>query len=237
MQQPTIVLISPQLGENIGAAARAMANFGLSHLRIVTPRDGWPNSAARAVAAHGQYIIESAQIYDDIPSAIADYQLIYATTARRRDMQKSTLTAREFASQCGDNHNVKTAILFGRESSGLSNEEVSFAHKIITIPVADCCPSINLSQAVGIIAYEYFQQQIFTHFSTESEEINTNIASIRDINLLLAHLEEKLDNANFWKATEKKPRMWRNIRNIFLRNLLSKQEVQTLHGIINALSQ
>ena len=231
MPAPIIVLVAPQMGENIGAAARAMGNFGLSELRVVNPRDGWPNEAAQAMAAHAREIVDNATIYETLDDAIADCQQIYATSARLRDMNKSTVTAREFATSCDSA--LKTAILLGRENSGLTNDEVAKAHKLLTIPVDESCPSINLAQAVVVVAYEWFQaQQPDNQFSYRDEPP----APLQELEGFITQLESELDSANFWKVEDKKPRMLRNIRNLFLRSEPTTQEVQTLRGILSALS-
>lgn len=233
MPSPIIVLVAPQLGENIGAVARAMGNFGLSELRIVRPRDGWPNPAAEAMAAHAAPIIQSARIFPSLPEAIGDCHRVYATSARLRDMRKPTVTARECAQQIPSNE--KTAFLFGRENSGLSNDELTYAHALLTIPVDPTCPSINLAQAVVITAYEWFQAQ----HSPITAELDKKAppASQQELYSFFDQLEQQLDQGYFWKVIEKKPRMWRNIRNLFLRAEPSSQEVNTLHGILSALTR
>lgn len=246
---PAIILVSPQMGENIGAAARAMGNFGLSELRIVSPRDGWPNPAAEAMAAHALPIVQAARVFTSLSNAVADCQQVYATSARLRDMQKPVVTAREFSSPhpsqplasptSPSGRGLKTAILFGRESSGLSNEELAYAHTLLTIPVNPACPSINLAQAVNIVAYEWFQAQSDAATQlTESPELTTHIpAPMEEFEGFLRQLEAHLDAINFWKVAEKKPKMRQNLRHLFLRAQPSSSEVQTLRGIVSSFSQ
>jgi tRNA/rRNA methyltransferase len=223
---PIIILVAPQMGENIGAAARAMGNFGLSELRIVTPRDGWPNKAAEAMAAHALPIIEQATLYESLAEAVADCQTVYATSARQREMNKPTATPKTL--QCTG----KTAILFGRENNGLTNEELCFAHCLLTIPVHPACPSLNLAQAVLVTAYEWFQGQTAQH--TPLPSLNPP-ASQQELTYFLAQLEPLLDHSQFWKVAAKKEKMWQNIRTMLYRAAPSSQEVQTLHGIMQAL--
>ncbi len=224
---PVIVLVAPQMGENIGAAARAMGNFGLSDLRIVTPRDGWPNPTAKSVAAHALPIIESARIFDTLAEAIADCHHVYATTARLRELNKPTVTARQYPTLAG-----KTAILFGRENNGLSNEEIALAHSILTIPTHPACPSINIAQAVLLAAYEWYQQQ--QDYAAPVLELP---AEHQELSGFFDQLEASLDDVNFWKVSEKKEKMWQNLRAIFLRSAPSYQEIQSLRGMIRSLHQ
>lgn len=230
MSAPIIVLVAPQLGENIGAAARAMGNFGLSELRIVTPRDSWPNPAAQAMAAHAAGIVDNATIFDSLEEAIGDCRRVYATSARLRDMNKPVVTARAFGEEYDPE--MKTAILFGRENSGLNNDEVTQAHALLHIPVDESCPSINLAQAVILVAYEWFQAQQEHPLVTNE---NDAPAPMHELEGFFTQLESALDTVNFWKVMDKKPRMTRNIRNLFLRAEPTDQEVQTLRGIVSAL--
>lgn len=227
MQAPIIVLVAPQMGENIGAAARAMGNFGLSDLRIVSPRDGWPNKKAADLASHALPIIESAKLFDSLAEAIADCEMVYATTARMRELNKPVITARQYPAFTG-----KTAFLFGRENNGLSNEEIALAQGVLTIPTHPSCPSINLGQAVLLAAYEWYQQQ-----ETPTLPTLTPPASQAELNGFFDQLEADLDSVNFWKEPKKKEKMWQNLRAIFQRALPSNQEVQTLRGMIRVLGE
>lgn len=222
---PIIVLVAPQMGENIGAAARAMGNFGLNDLRLVAPRDGWPNRTAQSVAAHALPIIESARVFENLENAIADCHYVYATSVRMRELNKPVITSRRLPVFTG-----KTAVIFGRENNGLSNEELALAHAILTIPVHPACPSINLAQSVLLVAYEWFQQQ-------ESPVLPEMAlpAPMEELNGFFQQLESELDAVNFWKVSHKKEKMWQNLRVIFQRATPSSQEVQTLRGIIRAL--
>ncbi len=224
---PIIVLVAPQMGENIGAVARAMGNFGLCDLRIVAPRDGWPNKAATAMAAHALPIIESAKIFDSVAEAVADCHHIFVTTARMRELNKPVVNAREYPALQG-----KVAILFGRENNGLSNEEMALAYGILTIPTHPDCSSINIAQAVLLMAYEWYQQHT-THVLPPLAEpaVQENLHGFFD------QLEAGLDEVFFWKEENKKERMWQNLRSIFLRAAPSNSEVQSLRGMVRALMQ
>ena len=224
-----IVLVAPQMGENIGAVARAMGNFGLSELRIVNPRDGWPNAAAEAMAAHALPIIQQAQIFDSLEAAIADCHHIAAATARQRDMNKPHLTPKEWVAAPRQG---KTALLLGRENNGLHNEEIALAQQIVTVPVHEDCPSINLAQSAAILSYEWFQAN-----QTIQDTVQNSPAPQGELQSFFKQLEAKLDSANFWKLEEKKPKMWRNLRTIFMRAEPTSQEVQSLHGMVKALNQ
>jgi tRNA/rRNA methyltransferase len=224
-EKPIIILVAPQMGENIGAAARAMGNFGLSELRIVSPRDGWPNKAATAMAAHALPIVEQAKIYDSLVDAVADCSYVYATTARMREFNKPVISAREYPAFTG-----KTAILFGRENNGLSNEEIALAQGILTIPTHPDCPSINIAQAVLLVAYEWYQQA-----NTQELPVLTPPASQQELNGFFEQLETSLDSVFFWKEANKKEKMWQNLRSIFQRAMPSLQEVQTLRGMLRSL--
>jgi tRNA/rRNA methyltransferase len=254
---PTIILVSPQLGENIGAAARCMLNFGLTDLRIITPRDGWPNPKAVDMAKGAGEVIKNAKIFQSLADANSDITKLYATTARTRDMEKPVYTANEVAEAIIKNSG-KSAIMFGAERSGLSNEDITLADGICVIPVAPIYTSLNLAQAVNIICYEWFintnykqnEQSRHTEFISASsstskeipkqvqdDEINPQLATKEDIAKMFEHLESELDKTDFFKVADKRPKMVVNIRNIFSRNNLTQQEVRTLRGIIKSLTK
>lgn len=228
--QPIIILVKPQMGENIGAAARVMSNFGLSELRIVAPRDGWPNFQASAMAVHATPIIDAAKIYPSTEEAVADLEMVYATCCRMRDMQKPVLTPRELMPQL--NPHIRTGILFGPERTGLENPDMTRAAAHIYIPVNPEYQSLNLAQAVAVVAYEWFTTQYAP--SSDPSEPPANQA---ELDGMFSHLEQLLTQANFYQVPHKKPKMDQNIRNIFARNALTHQEVQTLRGIFRTLAQ
>lgn len=233
MTATSIILANPQMGENIGAAARAMLNFGLTDLRIVNPRDGWPNETAIKNASGAFDIMPAPQIFETLAEALEPFQTVYATTARPRDMVKKIYTpdtaAKEIAAE-----KKKTAILFGAERTGLTNDEISLAHHIISIPVNPEFWSLNLAQSVLLISYEIHKAQD----STTPIEIPTgdsSPASHEEMNGMLTRLEEELEDKNFFRSKDLKPTMLRNIRNIFTRTEMTEQEVRTVQGIISAL--
>ncbi|RMF12501.1 MAG: RNA methyltransferase [Alphaproteobacteria bacterium] len=229
---PAIILVRPQLGENIGKVARAMGNFGLEDLRLVKPRDGWPNPDAVPAAAGADWLLEKAQVFETLEAAIADCHDVYATTARRRDMIKPVQTPREIAVHMGGAG--KVGILFGAEAAGLTNDEVALASTIISFPCNPAFSSFNLAQAVFLVAYEWFlagagEQQPFSLYESA-------VADRGELIGLLEQLEEELDRSGFLRPAEKRPQMVRNIRNIFTRMALTSQEVRTLRGIVKSLA-
>jgi tRNA/rRNA methyltransferase len=236
--KPSIILIQPQLGENIGAAARVMLNFGLTDLRIVSPRDGWPNPKAVDMAKGAKDVIKNAQVFDSLKNASHDIHRIYATTARPRDMVKTVFTPRKCIEEVNkhSNNGEKCAIIFGPERSGLSNDDIVFADAITSIPVAPEYTSLNLAQAVSLLCYEWFS----SNDQTKDEEFelgNSKIASKQEIANMFEHLEKELDNTDFFKLPDKRPKMVRNIRNIFIRANLTDQDVRTIRGIIKSLTK
>ncbi|MCE2991780.1 MAG: RNA methyltransferase [Candidatus Jidaibacter sp.] len=219
-----IILSHPQMGENIGATARAMSNFGLDELRIVAPRDGWPNQRAYALAANGEFVLDKAQIFQDLPSAIADIQTLYGTASGDRDMAKSTLAPWQITKNLDF---AKVGILFGCERSGLTNDELSVCDHIIKIPTSHLNPSLNLAQAVMIIAYELGK----TNAAATTAHPR---ASKGEVMHMLSFLQTALEERNFFKSQEMKPTMMRNITNLFVKAALTEQEVRTLYGIFKA---
>ena len=217
------------MGENIGAAARVMANFGLAELRLVAPRDGWPNFQAQAVAAHATHIIDAAKVYGTTEEAIADLELVYATCCRMRDMVKPVMTPRELMPTL--HANPRVGILFGPERPGLENPDMVRAAGHIFIPVNPEYQSLNLAQAVAVVAYEWFTALT----PTPLPEGEAQLATQEEVEGMLGHLEGLMDAANFYQVPHKKPKMDQNIRNIFTRARLRSQEVSTLRGIFRAL--
>jgi tRNA/rRNA methyltransferase len=246
---PIVILVEPQLGENIGQAARAMANFGLQELRLVAPRDGWPNEKALANAAGASLIVENAAIFSTVEDAIADLHYLVATTARIREMLKPVATpesaAREFSARTA--RGERCGILFGRERWGLENDEVSLADTIVIAPVDPAFASLNLAQAVLLLGYEWRKATGGTSLgratpcdgpAREGLALNRCSPATRDELLhFFAHLETELTEGGFFKTDAKRSTMLRNIRNIFLRASLTSQEVGTLRGIIRALTR
>ena len=235
---PAIVLVRPTLGENIGAAARAMMNFGLSEMRLVEPKGDWPNQKAINTASGAERVLEEAKIYDTTETAVADLQRLYATTARVRDMEKPVLAPRDLAETLHANsaQGEKSGILFGREAKGLHNNDVAISDAIIMVPVNPEHRSINLAQAVLLIGYEWFQATA-PETLEEVTRKGGQAASQHELMGFFEHLEIELDDCGFLFPPEKRPRMVRNIRNIFTRAGLSDQEVKTLRGIVAGLSR
>jgi tRNA/rRNA methyltransferase len=235
---PIMVLVEPQLGENIGAAARVMANFGLSRLRLVKPRDGWPNIHARRSASGADSVLDQAAVYETVQQAIADCTLVLATTARAHDQAKPVLAADEvppmLAPHVAGGENV--AILFGRERYGLENEEVALADRIVTFPVNPAFASLNLAQAVALVAYEWFKQLSGGALPFSMPQ-KSDRARKQQIEAFFANLEAQLDQIEYFRPLEKRATMLVNLRNIFARMQPTQQDIQTLHGIVVALTE
>ena len=235
---PAIVLVETQMGENIGAAARAMANFGLRDLRLVKPRDGWPNERARAAASRGDTIIDAVRLFDTLEAAIADLTRVYATTARPHDISKAVVSpavaAAEMFADGADG--AKVGIVFGRERWGLTSDEVGLCDSILTIPVDPVFASLNIGQAVIVCAYEWRKAVIgeatWTPFA---EKERSRQATKDELMHFFTHLEGVLDGLDFFRPPEKRPMMVRNLRQIFNKARLSEQEVKSLRGIVAAL--
>jgi tRNA/rRNA methyltransferase len=235
---PIVVLVEPQLGENIGAAARAMANFGLSHLRIVKPLQGWPNEKARVMAAGADRILEAAAIYDSLPDAIGDCSFVLAATARNHDQAKPVVGAAEAASEMAPRVKAgeRVAIVFGRERNGLENHEVGLADRIVTLPVNPAFASLNLAQAVVIVAYEWFKHAGGGELPFAMPEKSPPAAK-QQLDALFADLERELERVEFFRPEEKRGTMTVNLRNIFQRMAPTQQDIRTLHGVITAIAQ
>lgn len=235
MAAPAVILSRPQMGENIGAAARAMKNFGLSDLRLIAPPRGWPNERAQVLASGAGDIIEKARVFATAAEALADIQLVFATTARDRDVLRDILTPEAAANRlrAASLEGLSTAILFGGERAGLDNDEMSLAEAAITIPTAEF-PSLNLGQAVLLIGYEWLKSADATP-PTRQRKTTAQPASRADLVGLFEHLERELDAAQFLYPPEKKETMVRNMRAMILRSQLSDQEVRTIRGMIVAL--
>ena len=235
---PVVILVEPQLGENIGMAARAMGNFALSRLRIVNPRDGWPNIAAQRAAAGADQILEQAQLFDTVEQAVADLTLLFATTARAHDQAKPVVAPVEAASEIvahvGTGGGV--GILFGRERYGLQNEEVALANRIITFPVNPGFASLNLAQAVLLIGYEWFKLSTGGDLPFAMPE-RSEPASQHQMQAFFENLVRELDKVEFLRPAEKRETMLVNLRNIFSRMDPTKQDMHTLHGVIMAIAE
>jgi len=235
---PVVILVEPQLGENIGMAARAMGNFALSRLRIVNPRDGWPNVSAQRAAAGADHILDGAELFDTVEAAVADCTLLFATTARAHDQAKPVVgpdvAATEMASQIGSGGTV--GILFGRERYGLQNEEVGLANRIITFPVNPGFASLNLAQAVLLVGYEWFKLSTAGVLPFAMPE-RSEPASQHQMQAFFDNLVRELDRVEFLRPAEKRDTMLVNLRNIFSRMDPTKQDMHTLHGVVMAIAE
>ncbi len=236
--KPAIILISPQMGENIGAAARVMLNFGITDLRIINPRDGWPNPKAVDMAKGAKKVIEDAKIFTSLAEATTDIHRLYATSARTRYMIKPVITSRKCIEEINNNaaKGSKSAIMFGPERTGLENDDITLADAITYIPVGPEYTSLNLAQAVSIMCYEWFSSNDET--PPVSLDLGTSKPATKDeIAKMFEHLESELDKTEFFKVADKRPKMVRNIRNLFMRADLTDQDVRTVRGIIKSLTK
>ncbi len=235
---PAFCLVRPQMGENIGAAARAMLNFGFVSMRLVAPRDRWPNPKAIAVSSGADKILESAQLEWTLEDALADCTLVVAATARPRGLEKPVWGPREAALniRAAMAKGEKPLIMFGPEAAGLDTEEVARADAILTLPVNPDFASINLANAVTITAFALGEARQEADLPPWFADPISPPAPQADLEGLFAHLEQELDHGRFYHPDDKAPLMKRNIRAMFLRARLTVQEVQTLRGIIKALT-
>jgi tRNA/rRNA methyltransferase len=237
MPRPIIILVEPQLAENIGMVARAMANFGLSELRLVSPRNGWPKKGAHSAASGAVHVLEGAKLYDTVREAIADLNFVFATTARERGQMKRVFAPdaamQETHRRIGEGQGV--GIMFGRERTGLENDEVSLADAIITFPVDPQFSSLNLAQAVLLVSYEWYKLATGGALPFSGERISPP-APREMVTSFFNYIEAALDAVNFYPE-DKKPSMTRNMRDIFHRLELTEQDVRTLRGAIRALAE
>jgi tRNA/rRNA methyltransferase len=235
---PVVILVEPQLGENIGMAARAMGNFALARLRIVNPRDGWPNISAQRAAAGADHILDNAELFDTVEEAVADCTLLFATTARAHDQAKPVVApeqaAREITAEIGGGGTV--GILFGRERYGLQNEEVARANRIITFPVNPGFASLNLAQAVLLMGYEWFKLSTDGALPFAMPE-RSEPASQHQMQAFFDNLVRELDKVEFLRPAEKRETMLVNLRNIFSRMEPTRQDMHTLHGVVMAIAE
>ena len=262
---PAIVLVEPQLGFNIGACARAMLNCGLRDLRVVRPRDGWPNEKARSAATVAVDVVDAARVFERTEEAVEDLHLVLATTGRTRDLHKEVLEPPDAAAellQLGAD-GLQTGVLFGPERTGLENADLVLAHKILTFPLDPACRSLNLAQAVMLVAWEWHRARHVASAgeSTEppdprdpaeaekGEHDDPHVrrrerrqldldgpATAGELAQLYEHLEQELDAARFFRVPEKREGMILNLRALLARAALTRQETRTLHGVVTALS-
>jgi tRNA/rRNA methyltransferase len=235
---PIVVLVEPQLPENIGAAARAMANFGLSRLRLVSPRPAWPNPKASAMAAGADRVLDGAVLYESLAAAIADCRFVFAATARAHDQAKPVVGAAEAAALMAPRiaAGETVAVVFGRERNGLENHEVALADRILTLPVNPAFASLNLAQAVVVVAYEWFKLASGGKLPFAMPEKSAP-APKEQLLAFFASLERELEKVEFFRPPDKRETMQINLRNIFTRMAPTQQDIQTLHGVIMAVAE
>jgi tRNA/rRNA methyltransferase len=232
---PAIILVEPQLGENIGTAARAMANCGLDDLRLVRPRDGWPSDKAVAAASGADRVLDRARLFPSVEAAIGGLVHVYAATARDRYMVKREVTPRRAAAEMRGFLDAGEAcgVLFGPERTGLVNDHIALADTVLTVPLNPAFSSLNLAQAVLIVGYEWFTAKT----EPAPETLHTGHSRPADKAELLRffeHFEEALDESGFLRHPDKRPSMTRNLRNLFQRAGCTEQELRTLHGVVTA---
>ncbi len=234
---PAIILVIPQLGENIGKAVRAMYNFGLTDLRLVAPRDGWPNPDAVAPAAGADIVLENARVFDTTAEAIADLTYVYATTARPRDMIKEVVTPKECCARMRDavKEGDRVGLLFGPEKAGLKNDDIALSTAIVSVPLNPSFASINLAQAVAIMSYEWFQTDSDIPES-HIPMLDTKPATAGELQKLFDHMEYELEEAGYFRSDQRRSLMRRNLRNIFTRSELTHEEISTMRGVVKALA-
>ena len=236
MIQPAFVLVRPQMGENIGGSARAMWNFGLDRMRVVAPRDGWPNQKAVAMASGAGRLLDEAGLYETTSDAVADASYVYATTARSRDLTKPVFTPEAAMADARDRiaQGERVVVLFGPERAGLENDDIARANAIISVPVNPEFPSLNLAQCVLLTAYEWRRATAEVGAGT-MEMAGTEMATQVEVEKLAAHYEERLGEAGFFFPEAKAEGMKRTLRNLWSRMPLTRADVQILHGILRQM--
>jgi tRNA/rRNA methyltransferase len=236
--QPAIILVAPQMGENIGAAARAMWNFGLERMRIVNPRDGWPNPKAVAMASGAARVLDQVQVFDETADAVGDLNYVFATTARPRDLTKPVVTPERAMEQARAliNEGQKVGVLFGPERAGLQNDDIVRANAIISVPVNPAFASLNLAQCVLLLASEWRRQG--ADVPPEVLELGkTRFANAIEVEKLYERFAARLDEAGFFWPDAKAESMRHSLRNMFSRMPLTEPDIRMMHGVIRALTE
>ena len=237
-QPPIVILLRPQMGENIGASARAMKNCGITELRLVAPRDGWPNPLALPMAAGGKDIIEQATVYDTMAQAMSDVVLSFATTARMRDLVKPVLNPRQAAEMTvsqNQSADKRVAFLFGAERSGMDNDEAVMADYIVSADLNPDFPSLNLAQAVLMMSWEWRMAALTKQPASYEKALWPDLATTEERDFFFRRFEQLLDEKGFFATAEMAPIVNRNMRSFFTRATPTKQELQTWHGILSLL--
>jgi tRNA/rRNA methyltransferase len=234
---PVVVLVRPQLADNVGACARAMANGGLFHMRLVAPRDGWPQEKAWRMASGADRILDAATVHDTVADAVADLHHVFATCPRPRHIVKPVLTARGAAVELREicNRGLRTGLLFGPERAGLDNDDMAQADALVRFPLNPAFMSLNLAQAVMVMAYEWWTADD----GTPPRTLMTNESKAATKGLLenfLTHLVDQLDACGFLRNQPKRPGMVRNLQHLFQRGEVTEQELRTLHGVVTELA-
>lgn len=233
--QPAFVLIRPQMGENIGAAARGMWNFGLDLMRVVDPRDGWPNPRAVALASGAGRLLDDAMVVATTAEAVADAQFVYATTARPRDLTKQVMTPEEAMRDAAVriSRGERVAVMFGPERTGMENDDIARANAIVSVPVNPEFPSLNLGQCVLLMAYEW--RRAAEAAGGHMEMAGADWANQAEVQALADHYEERMAEAGFFFPDHKAPAMKLNLRNLWSRMALTRTDVQMLHGMMRQM--
>jgi len=229
------ILVKPQLGENIGACARSLKNFGFSKLNIVSPKQSWPNNKAKATSVGAYDVIKRAKIYNNTYDAISDFNIVISLSARKRDINKKHISINQFLKIIKSKKNTKFGFMFGPEASGLSNDDLSLSNFVLQIPTSKRFKSLNLSHSLTVISYEIFKLIHFKKFQKDAK--NIKISSKSKISSLVLHLKKLLEKKGFFVPTEKKHSMLMNINNLIYRLEPSDKEVRILASIISSLSK
>ena len=235
---PCVILVEPQLADNIGSAARAMANFGLSQLRLVAPRCGWPAERAYVMASGADRVLDGVQVFETAEAAMGDLNFVFATTARAHDQAKPVVDAGAAAQLAAEKiaAGESVGLMFGRERNGLENHEVALADRIITLPVNPAFASLNLAQAVAILSYEWFKLASGSALPFKMPQ-KSPAAPRQQLLAFFENLEHELEKVEFFRPPDKRDTMQINLRNIFSRMQPTQQDIQTLHGVIMTIAE
>ena len=229
------ILVKPQIGENIGACARSLKNFGFSELRIVSPKQSWPNNKAKATSVGAYDIIRKAKIYNNTFDAISDFNIVISLSARKRDINKRHISINQFLEMIKLKTNIRFGLMFGPEASGLSNDDLSLSNFVLKIPTSKKFKSLNLSHSLTIICYELFKLKYLNKF--KKNEKNIKISSKKKISSFVSHLKKLLEKKGFFVPTEKKHSMLLNINNLIYRLEPNDKELRILASIISSLGK